>query len=289
VRVFLTGSTGQLGSAMLAELRTADYDLVAPRRADLDLGDGAAMRAALEDARPDAIVNCAAFTDVDGSEDDPVGAFDLNAMAVRALAAAAREIGATLVHFSTDFVFDGEKLTPYDETDPPRPQSAYAMSKLVGEWLAADAGSHYVLRVESLFGGPAVRASSRRSSLDRIIDAIEEGRDVHVFTDRTVSPTYAVDAASATRQLLERPPPSGLYHCVNSGWTTWFDLAAECQRLMGGRGRLVPVSMRDVTLRAKRPLRAALSNRKLIESGIAMPPWQDALTRAVAERLPTAR
>jgi dTDP-4-dehydrorhamnose reductase len=286
MRVLLTGSAGQLGSAMLAELREAGHAVTAPPRAELDLADGGSVRATIERARAEAIINCAAFTNVDGAEDDPVGALETNAMAVRTLALAAADRGALLVHFSTDFVFDGEKTEPYVESDPPNPQSTYSMSKLLGEWFAESAPRHYVLRVESLFGGPAVDASNRRSSLDRIVDAIAEGRDARVFIDRTVSPSYAVDVAAAVGQLLERTD-YGLYHCVNSGFGTWFDLAEECQRLVGGAGALVPVSVRDVTLRASRPVHAALSNRKLAALGIEMPSWQDALARCVQRRFPS--
>lgn len=288
MRIFLTGSTGQLGSAMLDEFEAAAYDVVAPTRQELDLSNGPATRVAIEHARPDAIVNCAAYTNVDGAEDDPVAALELNAMAVRTLATAAQQVGARLVHFSTDFVFDGEKTSPYTENDTPRPQSTYAMSKLLGEWQAASAPHHYVLRVESLFGGPAVLTTGRRSSLDRIIDAILEDREVRVFSDRTVSPSCAVDVARATRQVLERAPATGVYHCVNTGYGTWLDIASECQRIAGGHGRLVPVSVRDVPLRASRPVHAALSNAKLADAGIVMPAWQDALARSVERRFAKA-
>jgi dTDP-4-dehydrorhamnose reductase len=154
------------------------------------------------------------------------------------------------------------------------------MSKLAGEWFARDAARSYVLRVESLFGG-----SARTSSIDRIVDAIAEGREARVFVDRTISPSYAPDVALATRRLLESNAPTGLYHCVNSGQATWFELAQEAARLIGKRADLVPVRMADMPLRASRPRFSVLSNRKLAVAGIAMREWRQALAHHVSQLL----
>jgi dTDP-4-dehydrorhamnose reductase len=154
----------------------------------------------------------------------------------------------------------------------------YAQSKLVGEWFAADAARHYVLRVESLFGGEAAK-----SSIDRIIDALRGGREARVFADRVVSPSYVEDVAAATEALLDRTAPSGLYHCVNSGHATWLGVGREIARVLGVPERLLqPVSVTDVVLRARRPVFAALSNEKLRRAGIEMPPWQDAVRRYIS-------
>jgi dTDP-4-dehydrorhamnose reductase len=228
----------------------------------------------IRDLAPGVIINCAAFNNVDAAEDEVGRAFDVNALAVRNLARAAAAAGATLVQYGTDFVFSGETDRPYTEDDQPAPANVYAMSKLAGEWLARDAPRWYVLRVESLFGGPA-----RTSSLDRIIDAILAGRETPVFTDRTISPSYAPDVARATRRLLELDAPVGLYHCVNSGHATWLEIGREAARLLDRDGRLRPVSMGDVPMRARRPKYSAMSNRKLSEAGAVMPHWRDALAR----------
>ena len=136
--------------------------------------------------RPDAVVNCAAYNDVDGAEDHASDAIRVNALAVRALARACADAGAALVHYSTDFVFGGDAERPYSEDDEPAPQSVYASSKLLGEWFAAVATRHYVLRVESLVGG-----THRRGSVDRIAAAILHGQPVRAFRDRTVTPIRA--------------------------------------------------------------------------------------------------
>jgi dTDP-4-dehydrorhamnose reductase len=278
------GAQGQLGEAMSAQLG-ARHEVVAYGRAELDVTAVSEVQSAVSSLCPDVIVNCAAYTRVDDAEEHPTEALAVNAWAVRTLAELAASLDATLVHFSTDFVFDGETDRPYVEEDPANPQGAYAASKLLGEWLAAEAPRHYVLRVESLFGGqrPA-------SSVDRMLDAIDAGAEVRAFVDRTVSPSYVEDVVAATDALITASKPYGLYHCVNAGWTSWSGIAHELARLAGRPDAVISeVRMADVTLRAPRPRCAALSNAKLTRTGIAMPTWQDALARYVAERATIAR
>ncbi len=279
MRIALIGSEGQLGAAIAREF-LAGHDVVELTHSMLDVTDDAAVRRVLGRAKPDAIINCAAYNNVDGAEDHPVDALNLNAFAVRALARAAADCGCALVHYSTDFVFDGKATRPYTETDAPNPRGAYAASKLMGEWFAADAPRAYVLRVESLFG--AVKgARPAKGSVASILNAIRSGAESRVFADRTISPTYVFDAAVATRTLLEQSAPSGVYHCVNSGSCTWLDLAREVARQLGVEPKLVPVRMADAKLRAERPMYCVLSNAKLAAIGITMPTWQDAVARYV--------
>ncbi|HXE81605.1 MAG TPA: dTDP-4-dehydrorhamnose reductase [Vicinamibacterales bacterium] len=274
MRVLVTGAGGQLGSTMVRRLR-AGHDVVAMTHAQLDITRLADVLRAARDARPDAIVNCAAYNEVDRAEDDAQAAITCNALGVRALARAAAEQGAALVHYSTDFVFDGEANEPYDEDALPSPKSVYAQSKLLGEWFAADAPRYYVLRVESLFGGEA-----RHSSIDRIVEALRSGGPARVFTDRVVSPSYVEDVVTATERLLLDGIPSGLYHCVNSGYASWYEVGLAIARLLEVTpSALDPISVRDVALRAPRPRFCALSNARLRAAGISMPDWQDALRR----------
>jgi dTDP-4-dehydrorhamnose reductase len=275
-RMLVTGAAGQLGSVIVRAF--ADNEVLALTRDDLDIADPLAVRRLVLDARPSVVINCAAFNDVDGAEDSPVAALAVNALAVRSLARAADDCGAALLHFGTDFVFDGETSMPYCETDQPRPRSTYAASKLLGEWFALDAARAFVLRVESLFGSD-VGWRGRRGTLDTIVGSLEQGREVRVFTDRVVSPSYLEDVAAATRFVVTSGAAPGLYHCVNSGYGTWHDVAAEAARLMGVTPRLMPITMGDVALRAARPRFCALDNGKLAAAGFRMPAWQDAVRR----------
>jgi dTDP-4-dehydrorhamnose reductase len=178
------------------------------------------------------------------------------------------------VHYSTDFVFDGRASRPYTEDSAPNPESVYAQSKLLGEWFALEAPRAFVLRVESLFGG-----ANAKSSIDRIVEAVTNGREAKVFEDRTVSPSFVVDVAASTKALVARGEP-GLYHCVGTGHATWLEVGREIARIVGRErdARLMPMSVADVGLRARRPQFAALANDKLSRI-VPMPTWQDALRR----------
>lgn len=272
----MAGAAGQLGGAVVRRF-AATAEIVAMNRQDLDISVEADVLHAVRDASPDVIVNCSAYNAVDQAEDEPLAALQANAFGVLALARAARQQGALLVHYGTDFVFDGVAASPYREIDEARPSSNYGLSKLLGEWFAADATAHYVLRVESLFGG-----ERPRSSVDRILDGIRGGALVRVFVDRAVTPSYVDDVADATLRLIDERPEYGLYHCVNSGVTTWLGIAEEAARLLGREPSLERVSVDSVQLRARRPKYCALSNDKLRRAGIVMPSWQDALGRYVA-------
>ena len=280
-RVLVTGAAGQLGAAVVRAF--ADLDVAAHTRASLDVIDARAVSAAVAAASPQLIVNCAAFNDVDGAEARVDDALGVNAFAVQNLARAAENAGATLVHYSTDFVFDGETDTPYTEDVRPSPRGAYASSKLLGEWFALEAPRAFVLRVESLFGSPA-GWTGRRGSLDGIVAALEQGKVARVFTDRVVSPGYVVDIAAATRHLTMTGAPPGLYHCVNDGHATWFEVAEEMAAILGVPPTLVGIEMSALRLGAPRPRYCALSTAKLAATGFAMPPWQDALRRWLAGR-----
>jgi dTDP-4-dehydrorhamnose reductase len=281
-RVLITGTHGQLGAAMVRTL--AGLDVTAHTRATLDVADAAAVKRAVRDVHPHLIVNCAAFNDVDGAEDRPIEALAVNAFAVRNLARAAEDAGARFVHYSTDFVFDGSASTPYTEEARPSPRGTYAASKLLGEWFALEAPHAFVLRVESLFGAPANWAG-RRGTLDTIVSNLEQGREVRAFTDRIVSPGYVVDIAAATRYLAMSDAPPGLYHCVNAGSASWYEVAREAAVLVGNRQpNIVPITMDQITLKAPRPRYCALSVAKLASAGFSMPRWQDGLRRWLAAR-----
>ena len=264
----------------------AGLDVTAHDRSTLDISDAAAVGRAVRDVSPDVVVNCAAFNDVDGAEDRAIEALAVNAFAVRNLAQAAEDAGARFVHYSTDFVFDGSANTPYTEDVRPSPRGTYAASKLLGEWFALEAPRAYVLRVESLFGAPA-NWTGRRGTLDGILARLEQGQEVRAFTDRIVSPGYVVDIAAATKHLTTSGAEPGLYHCVNAGHATWYDVAREVAELVGNRQpNLVPVTMDTMKLKAPRPRYCALSVAKLARSGFSMPSWQDALRRWLTTRRP---
>ncbi len=276
--ILVIGAAGRLGAAIVEAF--ADRPVVAHTRSSLDITDAAAVLRTVAAAAPEVVINCAAFNYVDAAEANPGEALGVNALAVRSLARAAESSGATFMHYGTDFVFDGDTAHPYAEDASPAPRSVYAASKLLGEWFALDAPRGYVLRVESLFG--AARGwTGRPGTFDAIIGSLERGDLTRVFTDRVVSPSYVPDVARATRHLIDSGAPPGVYHCVNSGQATWYDVATECVRLLGIPARLEPITLETVRRPATRPRFCALSNAKLAAAGFLMPTWQDALRRWV--------
>lgn len=278
MKIVVLGAGGQLGQVVTALARTR-HDVTAWTRSELDITQPGALERALTQAAPDAVINCAAYARVDEAEDEPANVFAINAWALRDLARLSSAAGFALVHYSTDFVFDGIDEAPRTEADRTNPRGIYATSKLVGEWMAAETQKHYVLRVESLFGGPGAK-----SSVDALLNGLLAQREVRAFADRTVSPSFVDDVAHASLALLEQQLPYGLYHCVNSGCTRWTDVARELARLTNRSPSLViPVNMADLTLKVPRPLFAALSNDKLVAAGVPMPTWQDALARYVSD------
>ena len=282
MRVAVTGAAGRLGGAVVQRLGAAGHHVFPLTRRDLDIRDAAHVAAVMQGLRPGAIVNCSAYNAVDAAESDAEAAYAVNAGGPANLAAVAAELGAVLVHYSTDFVFDGAATVPYGEHDETRPLSVYGASKLAGEVEARKAPRHYVLRVESLFGGQGV--NGHRATIDYITATLAEGKAVRALVDRTVTLSYVPDVADVTTALLGGGVPYGTYHCVNSGVTTWFELAVYVASRLGLPGRVEPLTVTELKTVAARPKYCALSNAKLAAAGIQVPDWQSAVERHLAGR-----
>jgi dTDP-4-dehydrorhamnose reductase len=280
VKVVVTGAAGQLGAATVSAWIAVGHSVTGFIRSELDITRPDEVRRVIGAIRPDLIINCAADNRVDAAETTPLPPLAGNAWAVSTLARLSAELDATFIHYGTDFVFDGVTDRPYTEEDAPNPRSVYGMTKALGEVLATDAPRHYVLRVESLFGG-----HTARSSLDRLWSLMEAGQPATAFSDRIVSPSFVEDVTSATRALVERGAPVGLYHCVNTGYASWFDVVDRMRQLAGFSESLLSAGLAAETrFPAPRPMFAALSNNKLRDAGIEMPDWQDAIARFVTGR-----
>jgi dTDP-4-dehydrorhamnose reductase len=276
LRIVVVGAGGQLGQALVRDLRKAGHEVVALTRTALDVTQRFAVLDRVAKLKAEVIVN-ATVLGVDASEDDPKAALAVNAFAVRSLADVARSAGAALVHFSSDYVFDGTATAPYRETDRPNPVNVYGATKLLGEIYAENVARGYVLRVEGLFGTPG-----GKGTIDKMIAEARQGRTITAFYDRKVSPVHVDDVAAATRRLVEKKASPGIYHCVNSGFATWHELALEVVRVLASRSNVIPASLEHSGMRVPRPLFSALSNEKLANAGIDLPPWQSALARAIS-------
>jgi dTDP-4-dehydrorhamnose reductase len=267
----ILGVKGTLGTQLLKALPGATgWD-----REDVDVLDFGSLRGKIEalEQKPEAIINCVAFNDVDGAEDHPDRAFALNGTYVGKLARYAREIGLPLVHYSTNYVFDGVK-GEYAESDEPAPLSVYGKSKRRGEELALEAGGQaYVMRTAVIFGPKGPSDLSKKSFVDIMLDLSTKRDTIQAVADEINSVTYAPDLATATRDLLESKPASGIYHATNSGEASWFDFAREIFRITGRAVTVLPVPSTQFPRKAQRPPKSVLITTK-------RPPmrsWQAAL------------
>lgn len=272
MKVLLTGATGQLGRALLPVL--GDHDVVGVGSRELDVGDLEAVRGAVQHAHPELVINCAAWTDVDGAEHDPHGAFRANAVGPRNLALATRELGAAILHVSTDFVFDGRAGRPYCEFDETRPLSVYGRSKLAGEDAVRTFNPrHYVVRTAWLY------APWGRNFALTMRERAEDGT-VRVVSDQFGSPTYAPHLARGLAELAETRA-WGTYHLAGRGQASWYELCRALYEALGIRTTVQPVPTEAFPRPAPRPRFAPLVTVQ--SPRLLLPPWEDGVRDFAAE------
>ena len=278
------GATGQLGSDLV---RTFDQpgELVALSTRDVDILDAERTRSILEALQPTCVINTAAYNLVDRAEDDGRSAFALNAEAVGTLAAVCQAAGARLVHFSTDYVFDGAKRTPYLETDSPQPVSVYGESKLAGERLALERCERSVIfRVCGLFGLAGSLGKGKGNFVETMLRLAREGRPLRVVSDQVLCPSYTLDLARKVWKVLPKVAHP-IYHLTNAGQVSWYEFARRALELAGLTADLTPVTAAEYGARARRPAYSVLAHAHLAALGEDdLRPWDAALPAYVAER-----
>ena len=283
-RYVLIGARGQLGSDLVRTFHGIGT-LIALAHDQIDILDGLKTAQTLARLRPTHVINTAAWNLVDRAEDEPRAAFALNADAVGTLAESCEAIGAALVHFSTDYVFDGAKRAPYLEDDTPNPLSAYGESKLAGEQLARQRCARAVIiRVAALFG--IARSSGKGGSnfVETMLRAAAAGRPLRVVADQVTTPSYTVDVARSVWRLLPGAPPA-IYHVTGTGETTWYNFAREIFVREGLAPALQAVTAAEFGARAKRPAYSVLGHPALRALGHPEPrSWSEGLTAYLAER-----
>ena len=280
MRVLVLGSGGMLGRAVVRAAARLGHDVLALARADLDITDAAHVARVVAAAGPRAVINCAAFTDVDGAETNEARALRVNGEGASNVARAAAEAGARVVHVSTDYVFDGTKREPWLESDPVGPLQAYGRTKLAGERAVADANpEHAIVRTAWLFGagGPSFPATMLRLGAER--------DEVTVVTDQRGRPTWTGHLAPALVEVAEREGDVGILHATGSGECSWYELAIEIFERARMRTRVVPTTSERFVRPAPRPAYSVLGSER--EPAVVLPPWEEGLEAYLKERAST--
>lgn len=277
------GAGGQLGCELVSVLRERGYNVKGFDRAGLDISDLSLLERVLGGLNPDVILNAAAYNQVDVAESDPQGAYSGNALSVRNLALISRQLDATLVHFSTDYVFDGTLGRPYTESDATHPVGAYAVSKLAGELYAQAYVDPLIVRTSGVFGPGGLR-TARGNFVELMLRLAGGTAPIRVVEDYVASPTYAPALAERSVDLFERGS-RGVYHVGGGQAISWFDYAKMIFGVFGVQPELRPTNDREYRTPARRPKFSALSNSKMEAAGVRpMPPLREALEDYKAKR-----
>jgi dTDP-4-dehydrorhamnose reductase len=276
-KIVILGGGGQLGVELCREFERRGWSVQKFDRQSLDVTDASHVESAIAQVDPQVVINSAAYNQVDIAETEPRAAYDANAFAVRNLAMACRQVDAKLVHYSTDYVFDGTKGSPYLESDAPHPLGAYGVSKLAGELYAqAYLDDPLILRTSGVFG-PAGMFTPRGNFLELMLRLAKGNAPIRVVQDYVASPTYAPAMAERTADMVEKGM-GGLFHLGGGEPISWYKYAEMIFELAGLSPSLMPTDAREYRTAARRPKYSALSNSKLDAAGIRpMPPLRDAI------------
>ena len=273
MRILITGANGMLAKAVINEFK--NDELVLTDVAELDITNVEKVLEFVKEAKPDFIINCAAYTAVDNAEEQKELAYKINAIGPKNLAIASKENDAVLIHISTDYVFGGDKPVEedYSEEDEKKPQAVYGKTKLEGEkFIEENCSKYYIFRTAWLYG-------EGNNFVRTMINLSKNHDEVFVVNDQHGSPTYAVDLASIIHQAVEKKIPFGIYNATNLGYTTWYDFTKKIYELKNISCKVKPVTTDEFPRPAKRPYNSQMSKDKLLKNGIIIPTYENALKR----------
>lgn len=278
MKVLVTGVNGQLGYDVVKKLEAGSHDVVAASREQLDISNEVNVEAYIGEVKPNAIIHCAAYTNVDGAEEDKDTAYRVNGLGTKYLAQAAKQVGAKMVFVSTDYVFEGNGTQPYEVDHPTNPLGVYGETKLAGEnFLIENLHEHFIVRTSWVFG------INGNNFVKTMLRLGKERGEVGVVHDQVGSPTYTVDLASFLVELVQSEE-YGIYHASNSGVCSWYEFAVEIFKQAQLEVRVNPLTSEQFPRPAARPKYSVLSNKKIVEKGFTpLRDWKEALAAYLKE------
>ena len=280
MKVLLIGKNGQLGAEINKQSKDRGYEIKAFGREELDITDSEKVKLEIEKFNPKVVINASAYHVVPDCEIYPDLAFLVNTIAVKNIAEACEKLNIPLVTYSTDYVFDGKKGKPYVENDLPTPVQTYGVSKAAGEYMALAYNKRaIVIRSSGVYGGKEGSRSKKGNFALNILKQAEKENVIEVAKEQIVNPTYALDLAKASLDLLEHKNISGIYHLANEGYCSWAQFASEIMKLSGSKTKIIPVDRGGLAGTLRRPLFSALKNTRAAKLGVKLPSWQDAIKR----------
>jgi len=281
MNIVVIGSTGQLGTDLIKELENG-HEVVGFAHKDIEVSEYNSCLI-LKNYKPDVVINTASFHKTNQCEEEPQKTFLVNSIGARNIAMITKEIDATVVYISTDYVFDGSRNEPYTEADIPAPINTYGISKLAGEHFTKQNPKHYILRIASVFGKTGARGKGG-NFVETMITKAKKNESITVIDDMWMSPTYTRDASLAIAKIVENHFPYGVYHATNKGCCSWYQFAEQIFQFTGLTPDLAPIKTEHLELKARRPLFSALKSIKLPLHGIDLPTWQEALCEYLIEK-----
>lgn len=275
MKVAIIGTSGQVGTNLVRVL-SGNNEVIGFTHEDLDITDSAKTARTLQKLKPEAVINTAAYHKTDECEEKPEKSFLVNSVAVRNLALTCKEVGSPLVHFSTDYIFDGKKREPYTEDDTPNPVNVYGVSKIAGEIFVRNIlEKHFIIRPSGIFGKAG--KEGKENFVDKMLRLARERGKLRVVDDQVFSPTYARDLAEKIMELIQTDK-YGVYHITNSGTCSWYELAKATLELAGVNVEIEPVESKEFPTKAQRPMFSVLENRNLTRIGSReLRHWKEAL------------
>lgn len=283
MKLLLLGKNGQLGSEIHKQSLERGLSISAFGREKLDITNFEQVKDAISSLSPEIIINCSAYHVVPECETYPEKAFLVNCLAIKNLAEACVAKNIRLVTYSTDYVFDGLKGSPYEENDRPNPLQMYGLSKYAGEIIALNYHTEsIVIRTCGVYGGHEGSRSKKGNFVLNILEQAKTKGSIEVSSEQIVNPTYSVDLAAATLALLEKDPQHGIYHVANEGYYSWAEFAQKIIEMKGLQTRIIPIDMKGMVGSLRRPLFSALENRKAKELGVELSSIDDALKHYLA-------